>query len=142
MLFYGQLQSVCKSSWTRSYGPASSRQNLSSRFLTKRVSNQTPQLQRLARKLKFTCSKFTYGTFQYNKDTDQTAQMCRLVCTCVVRKPPKKGFLASQPIYWVYLKRSQTLMKVGCESVSKSLTRYCRFDWLQYIYRSLFVCLI
>ena len=32
---------------------ASSRENLSSGFPTKRVSNQSPQLQRLARKLKF-----------------------------------------------------------------------------------------
>ena len=32
---------------------ASSRQNLSSGFPTKRVSNQSPQLQSLARKLKF-----------------------------------------------------------------------------------------
>ena len=32
---------------------ASSRENLSSGFLTKQDSNQSPQLQRLARKLKF-----------------------------------------------------------------------------------------
>ena len=32
---------------------ASSRENLSSGFPTKRVSNQSPQLQRLARKMKF-----------------------------------------------------------------------------------------
>ena len=32
---------------------AVSRENLSSGFQTKRVSNQSPQLQRLARKLKF-----------------------------------------------------------------------------------------
>ena len=32
---------------------AASRENLSSGFPTKRVSNQSPQLQRLARKLKF-----------------------------------------------------------------------------------------
>ena len=35
------------------YHLASSQQNLSSRFPTKQVSNQSPQLQRLARKLKF-----------------------------------------------------------------------------------------
>ena len=34
-----------------------------------------------------------------NKGADQTARMRRLVCTCVVRKPPKTGFLASRPIY-------------------------------------------
>ena len=33
-----------------------------------------------------------------NKGADQTVQMCRLVCACVVRKPPKTGFLASRPI--------------------------------------------
>ena len=40
-----------------------SQENLSSRFPTKRVSNQSSQLQRLARKLKFTCSKSRYDTF-------------------------------------------------------------------------------
>ena len=44
----------------------------------------------------FTCSKFTYDTF--HKGAYQTARMCRLVCTCVVRKPPKTGFLATRPI--------------------------------------------
>ena len=33
-----------------------------------------------------------------NKDADQTARMRRLVCACVVRKPPKTGFLATRPI--------------------------------------------
>ena len=43
-----------------------------------------------------------YGTFQKanNKGADQTARMRRLVCACVVRKPPKTGFLASRPIYF------------------------------------------
>ena len=47
----------------------------------------------------FTCSMLTYGTFQKanNKGTDQTARMRRLVCACVVRKPPKTDFLASWP---------------------------------------------
>ena len=42
----------------------------------------------------FSCSKFTYGTFQKanNKSADQTAQMRRLVCACVVRKPPEDRF--------------------------------------------------
>ena len=34
-----------------------------------------------------------------NKGADQTARMRRLVCPCVVRKPPKTGFLALRPIY-------------------------------------------
>ena len=47
----------------------------------------------------FTSSKFTYDTFQNanNRGADQTARMRRLVCACVVRKPPKTGFLASRP---------------------------------------------
>ena len=50
----------------------------------------------------FTCSKYTYNTFQKanNEGADQTARMRRLVCACVVRKPPKTGFLASRPIWW------------------------------------------
>ena len=63
-----------------------------------RDSNQSSQLQRLARKLKFNyfaCSKFRYennDTFQKanNKDADQSAQMCRLVCAFVVRKPQRQ----------------------------------------------------
>ena len=41
-----------------------------------------------------------YDTFEKanNKGADQTAQMRRLVCAFVVRKPPKAGFLASRPI--------------------------------------------
>ena len=47
----------------------------------------------------FACSKFSYGTFKKanNKGADQTARMRRLVCACVVRKPPKTGFLATRP---------------------------------------------
>ena len=33
-----------------------------------------------------------------NKGADQTARMRRLVCSIVVRKPPKTGFLMSRPI--------------------------------------------
>ena len=49
----------------------------------------------------FTCSKYTYNTFQKenNKGADQTAGKRRLVCACVVRKPPKTVFLASRPIF-------------------------------------------
>ena len=48
-----------------------------------------------------TCSEFTYDTFLKvnNKGADQTAQMRRLVCACVVHKSPKTGFLASRPIW-------------------------------------------
>ena len=82
---------------------ASSRENLYFGFLTKPVSNQSHQLQRLARK----SSKFTYDTFQKanNKGVDQSARMRRLVCACVVRKTPKTGFLTSRP--------TQSLLMVG-----------------------------
>ena len=75
-------------------------QYLSSRFPSKRDSNQSPQLQRLARISNFTCSVFRDDTFQNanNKGADQSAQMCRLVCAFVVCKPPKTGFLASRLI--------------------------------------------
>ena len=33
------------------------------------------------------------------KGADQTSRMRRLVCTFVVLKPPKTGFLASRPIF-------------------------------------------
>ena len=48
----------------------------------------------------FTRGKFTYETYQKanNKGADQSARMRRLVCVCVVRKPPKTGFLALRPI--------------------------------------------
>ena len=44
---------ICHRSMLSVYNWASSPENLSSGFLTKRVSNQSPQLQRLAIKLKF-----------------------------------------------------------------------------------------
>ena len=79
---------------------ASSRENLSSRFPTKRVWNLSPQLLRLAKKWNFTRIKLTYDTFHKtnNKDADQSARMRRLVCACVGRKPPKTGFLTLRPI--------------------------------------------
>ena len=51
----------------------------------------------------FTRGKFTYETYQKanNKGADQSARMRRLVCVCVVRKPPKTGFLALRPIWFV-----------------------------------------
>ena len=84
---------------THNYLGLVARKNLSSGFPSKRVSNRTPQLQRLARKLIFSCSQVKYGTFQKanNKGADQTARMYRLVCACVVCKPTKTGFLASRP---------------------------------------------
>ena len=54
---------------------ASSHENLSSGCLTKRVSNQSPQLQRLGRKLKFTCSKCTYATFQKANNRERSGSV-------------------------------------------------------------------
>ena len=43
----------------------------------------------------------TYDTFQKanNKGADQTVQMHRLVCACVVRKPRRQVFLRRGPYY-------------------------------------------
>ena len=67
---------------------------------TKSVSNQSPQLKRLAWKLKFHLQQVYIWYFPKSKKkgADQTARMRRLVCACVVHKPPKTGFLASRPI--------------------------------------------
>ena len=68
-------------------------------FPIKRDSNQSAQLQRLARK--FARSKFTYATFQNanNKGADQSTDAqagLRLCCS----QTQKTGFLASRPIQW------------------------------------------
>ena len=78
---------------------ALSQENLTSGCPTKRVSNQSPQLQILARKSKFAHSKLRYGAFQTanNKGADQTARLRRLVCAFVMCKPPKTDFLATRP---------------------------------------------
>ena len=78
------------------------RKHLFSEFLTKQDSIQSPRLRRLARKLNcnFTYSKLIYNNFQNTniKGAEQSARMCRLVCTFVVCKPLKTGFLALRPI--------------------------------------------
>ena len=38
-----------------------------------------------------------------SKGADQTALMRRLVCACVIRKPPKTGFATSWPIYYAII---------------------------------------
>ena len=66
------------------------------------------------------CRKFTYDTFQKanNKRPDQTALMRRLVCACVVCKPPEDRFLTLRPISslirFIYTHFSSlTLCKLG-----------------------------
>ena len=63
-------------------------------FLTKRDSNKSPHLQRLARKLKFHLWQvyIWYFAKSDNKGADQTARMRRLVCACVVRQLPEDRF--------------------------------------------------
>ena len=58
----------------------------------KASSNESPQLQRLARKLKIARSNLRYDTFQKpnNKGADQTI---RLVCAFVIHKPRRQVFL-------------------------------------------------
>ena len=67
---------------------AAIRENLSSGFPTKRDSNQSPQLQRLASMLVASLDMILSN----NKGTDQTAWMRSLVCACVVRKPRRQVF--------------------------------------------------
>ena len=77
---------------------ASSRENLSLEFPPKRVSNQSPELQRLSRKMEFHMQQvYIYFPKINSKGADQNAQMRRLVCACVVIKPRRSGFLASAP---------------------------------------------
>ena len=69
----------------------------------------------------FTCSKFTYDTFHKanNKGADQTAQMCRLVCSCVVRKPLTTGFLVSRRICFGCSKLTLSLWWFFCVHTTK-----------------------
>ena len=70
--------------------------------------------------MNFTCSKFTYEPFQKpnNKGADQTAWMRRLVCTCVVRKPPETGFLTSRPIFCLDMTKRIQRIKIVLEDHS------------------------
>ena len=74
---------------------ASTRQNLSSGFQTKRDSNQSPHLQRLPTRSQLRVASLKNAI---DEGADQSARsMRRLVCAFVVRKPPKTGFIASRP---------------------------------------------
>ena len=75
---------------------ALSREDLSSGCLTKRVSNQSPQLLRLARKLKFHLKQVYFMiTFQKanNKDADHTARIRRLPAPVLFANPQRQVFL-------------------------------------------------
>ena len=78
----------------------------------------------------FTCSKFTYKTLQKwnNKGADQSARMRRLVCACVVRKPPKKGFLASRPMWYPSMSYfDKCRLRRACNSYFKALNLQIMF---------------
>ena len=63
-------------------------------FRQSKFQTSTSAAETIYKNWNFTCSKFTYDTFQKvnSKVTDQTARMCRLVSACVVRKTPKNRF--------------------------------------------------
>ena len=79
---------------------ASSRQNLSSGFSTKRDSNQYVQLHRLARN--FVCSKFRYYTFHKanHKGADQSARMRRLRLRLCCSQTPEDRFCRVEAQSW------------------------------------------
>ena len=64
-----------------------------------------------------------------NKGADQTEHMRRLVCTFVVFKPPKTGFLALRPI--LFSDQQQAYGSVIGSAVGNKI--YC-FDTCVYMY--------
>ena len=81
---------------------ALSRQNLSWSFWQKEIKTSLLSYRDWQKNWNFVPSRSRYDTVQYmnNKGADQTVRMRRLVCTFVVRKPPKIGFLVLRPISW------------------------------------------
>ena len=63
---------------------ATTRENLSSGFPTKRVLNQSLRLNRLARNFSLSKCRYDSSTNADNKVADETARMPRLVCTFIV----------------------------------------------------------
>ena len=80
---------------------ASSRENLSSGFPTKRDLTSFLRYRDKLGNRNLAGSKLKYGAFKKvnNKGAGQTAWMHRLVCAFVVRKARNTGFLATRPIY-------------------------------------------
>ena len=78
---------------------ASSRETCLRGFRQSEIQTSLPSCRDSLENRNFTRSKFIYETYQNanNKGADQSARMRRLVCVCVVRKPPKTGFLAFRP---------------------------------------------
>ena len=73
---------------------ATTRENLSSGFQTKRVLNQSLRLNRLARNGNFPRSKCRYDSSKKadNKVADETARMRRLVCAFIVTNHLRQVF--------------------------------------------------
>ena len=85
-----------------SYGPRREKTCLRG-FRHSEIQTSLPSYRDALENRNFTRGKFTYETYQKanNKGADQSARMRRLVCVCVVRKPPKTGFLALRPILFM-----------------------------------------
>ena len=86
------------------------RENLSSGSLTKRVSNQSPRLNRLARKLILDMILLKKTD---NKVADETARMHRLICAFIVTKHRGQVFSAAVHLLNVsfYHKRLENNMR-------------------------------
>ena len=84
-----------------------SQENLSSGSPTKRVSNQSPQLQALARKLTFRLYQdyicFIPKSESWTKALIRLHRCAKLDCACAVRKPPKIGLLAPRPNHLIFI---------------------------------------
>ena len=76
---------------------ATTRENLSSGFPTKRVLNQSLRLNRLTRNGNFSRSKCRYDSSKKsdNKVADESARMCRLVCAFIVTNQRRRVFAAA-----------------------------------------------
>ena len=73
---------------------ATTRENLSSGFPTKRILNQSLRLNRLARNRNFSRSKCRYDSSKKadNKVADETARMRSLVCAFIVTNHRRQVF--------------------------------------------------
>ena len=54
-----------------------------------------------------------------NKGADQTARMRRLVCACVVRKPPETGFRGQ--IIDIPYEKLAVVVKLKCVTIARNI---------------------
>ena len=113
------------------------RQNLSFGFQSKPDLKHSPQLQTIVRLLKFRLKQVQILCFQLanNEGADQSVWMRRLVCTCVVRKPQKTGFLALRPIYYLVLMQNRQINFCITKQVSKTKPHK---QWQLYLFNYFF----